>query len=111
VTITVTPDNRIYVASIAMTTATTTRGTTARAVVTIRNVNGSVKSAATVTGRWSGVVTGNASGRTANNGTISFTSARTLTPGTFTFTVTGVTATGNTYDSTLNTPSSNSITR
>ena len=111
VTITVTPDNRIYVASIAMTTATNNRGTTARAVVTIRNVNGTVKSGATVTGRWSGVVTGNASGRTANNGTIGFTSARTRTPGTFTFTVTGVTATGNTYDSTLNTLSSNSITR
>ena len=111
VTITVTPDNRIYVASIAMTTATNNRGTTARAVVTIRNVNGTVKSGATVTGRWSGVVTGNASGRTANNGTIGFTSARTRTPGTFTFTVTGVTATGNTYDPTLNTLSSNSITR
>jgi hypothetical protein len=80
-------------------------------VVTIRNVNGTVTPRATVTGRWSGVVSGNVSGRTATNGTIGFTSARTRTSGTFTFTVTGVTATGNTYDSTLNTPSSNSITR
>jgi hypothetical protein len=66
---------------------------------------------ATVTGRWSGLVGGNVSGTTGGNGVVNFASATTRSSGTFTFTVTGASLANYQYDPSLNTETSDSISR
>jgi PKD repeat protein len=110
-TITVTGDNRIFVSSVNMTLASNKAGTTAKAAVTIKGIDGQVKSGATVSGVWSGVVSGSSSAITASTGTATLTSPRSKRSGTFTFTVTGVTLSGGTYTPSLNTTSSGTVTR
>jgi PKD repeat protein len=66
---------------------------------------------ATVTGTWSGVVSGSASGVTNTSGVTSMKSPRTKTKGTFTFTVTGVAREGYLYTPTSNFESTDSATR
>ena len=111
VTITVTGDNRIFVSSVVMSTSSNKSGTTARASVTVRGVDGQVKSGATVTGTWSGVVSGSSSALTGSTGTATLSSPRSKRSGTITFTVTGVSLSGSTYAPSLNTAVSGSITR
>jgi PKD repeat protein len=111
VTITVTGDNRIYVSSVNMTATSNKAGITAKAAVTIMGIDGQVKSGATVTGTWSGVVSGTASATTGSTGTASLTSPRSKRSGSFTFTVTGVTLSGGTYTPSLNKANSGTITR
>jgi PKD repeat protein len=110
-TITVTSDSRLYVAAITMTLSGNPSGTSSKAVVTVKNIDGTVKSGAVVTGTWSGVVAGNASGTTTSNGTVAFTSQKTKRSGDFTFTVTGISASGCTYDPSLNVKTSITATR
>ncbi|MFN0125620.1 MAG: PKD domain-containing protein [Verrucomicrobiales bacterium] len=110
-TITVTGDNRIFVSSVTMSASSNKGGTTARAAVTIRGVDGLVKSGATVTGTWSGIISGSASATTGSTGVATISSPRSKNSGTFTFTVTNVTASGSTYAPSLNTATSGSITR
>lgn len=85
----------------------------ARAIAAVRVVdgNGQPIAGATVSGRWSGVVSGNASATTGSTGVASFNSPNTRSTGTFTFTVTGITLTGHSYDSAANVETSDSITR
>lgn len=109
VTIIVQSNNVVYVASIAMTLSSTKQGYAATATVTVRNQNGALVSNATVTGQWSGLVSGSASKTTGRNGTAAFTSSRTKSRGTFTFTVTGITFAGSSYAQTLNVETSDSI--
>jgi PKD repeat protein len=101
------------VGDIAMSLSSTSSTARARAyaTVTVLDGNGQPLSGAKVTGRWSGVVSGNVSGTTASNGSIRLQSGTTRSRGTFTFTVTGVTRSGSTYDASLNTETSDSITR
>ena len=71
-------------------------------------------SGATVTGRWSGIVSQtSASVVTGTNGVATFTSptASKTARGTFTFTVTGVTRSGYSYTSASNLETSDSIVR
>ena len=82
----------------------------AAAVVTVRDGNGNLINGATVTGTWSGLVSGNGSA-TTSAGKAGFTSPQSRNRGTFVFTVTGVTLAGTTYNPSLNVETSDSITR
>ncbi len=83
----------------------------ASALVTVRGPNGVTLAGATVTGGWSGIVAGSASASSASNGVASFSSPTTRASGTMVFTVTGITLAGYQYQPTLNTETSDSITR
>jgi PKD repeat protein len=103
------------VGNIAMSLTVASSGTAnAKAAVKVLDKNGLLVSGATVTGRWSGIVsqTG-ASVVTGTNGVATFTSptsSRTAR-GTFTFTVTGVTRSGYSYVPASNLETSDSIVR
>jgi PKD repeat protein len=100
----------VYVASLTITKAKNSKGQTiATAVVTVKDQNGAVKSGATVAGKWTGLTTGNFSGKTNTSGVVSSASAGTTKAGTFTFSVTGITLSGFTYAPVLNTLTTISI--
>lgn len=102
----------LYVSGITMTKKSTNRGTQATAVVTVKDLAGNVRSGATVTGTWGGLTSGNVSAKTGTSGTASFNSAFSkAASGTFTFTVTGITLSGTSYNAALNTVTSASIAR
>lgn len=109
ITITVGDNKYVYVANIAMSVSSSKSGYTATATVTVRNQAGQVVSNASVTGAWSGLVSGTASKTTGRTGTAAFTSAKTKNRGTFIFTVTGITISGSTYNSGSNVETSDSI--
>jgi PKD repeat protein len=87
------------------------RNARASAAVTVRDSNGQPVAGATVSGTWSGIVAGSASVVTGSNGVAVLQSQSTKNRGTFIFTVTGVSLSGYGYDATLNTETSDSITR
>jgi PKD repeat protein len=101
----------VRVDNITLATSSTKRGTKATATVKITDTTGKIISGASVTGVWSGVVSGTTSGATGSTGTVKFTSPTTKTSGTFTFSVTAVSATGYNYDQTQNKETSDSVTR
>jgi PKD repeat protein len=100
------------VADIAM-KLTVNKSRTARADATVKvlDASGSAVPGATITGTWSGIVAGNVSGITASNGVVTLASPNTKASGTFTFTVTGVSLSGYSYNSTLNTETRDAISR
>jgi len=83
----------------------------ATAEVTVRDGNGNAVPGATVTGAWSGVVSGSGSALTGSNGVALFKSARTKASGTFTLTVTGVALSGYQYTPQSNVETGDSATR
>ena len=90
-----------------MTLATNKGGQTqATASVSVKDGNGNSVAGASVAGTWSGAVSGSGSGTTNTSGTASINSSRTKSPGTFMFTVTGVTYNGYTYVPSNNTSGS-----
>jgi len=93
-----------------MTSSSSSTAVSATATVTIMDVAGNPISGATVSATWSGLVSATVSGLTNSSGVVSFNSPSSSSSGTFTFTVTGVTAAGCTYDALLNSKSSASIT-
>jgi PKD repeat protein len=99
----------VRVESIGMRLSVSSLGARAYATVTVTDGNGKLISGAAVKGNWSGVVSGSASGKTTGSGQANIASGRTTTRGTFTFTVTGITLTGYTYDPAQNKASSASI--
>jgi PKD repeat protein len=100
------------VAGVTVTLKTSKSGhAEAVADVLVKDGNGKAVEGATVTGTWSGVVSGSASGITNTTGVTSIKSPRTKTKGTFTFTVTGVVREGYLYTPTSNIESSDSATR
>jgi PKD repeat protein len=99
------------VQSISLTTATNKRGTKATATVKITDTTGKAVPGATVSGTWSGAVSGTASASTDSTGSLKFTSAVSKTGGTFTFTVNGVAAAGYSYDPNQNLETSDSISK
>ncbi len=113
VTITVNPQVTILpmsVGNIAMSLTPQPRGkTSATAVVPVLSSNGNPVPGATVTGSWSGIVSGSVSAVTNSSGTVSFTSSSTKKRGTFTFTVTGISLTGYEYRPDLNEETSDFI--
>jgi len=106
---TATPTNKVYVYDIAMAKAKAGSKNYAKATVWIKNNSGANVSGATVTGQWSGIVSGTSSGTTGTGGTVILTSAKTTAAGTITFCVTNVVASGYTYDPALNVKTCNSI--
>ena len=106
------PPNVLSISGITMSTALSSGKYSAKANVKVVNpTNGALVSGASVKGNWSGVVSATgASATTATTGIATLTSASTATKGTFTFTVTGITLAGYTYDATKNTITAASIT-
>jgi len=86
-------DAYMYVYSIDMALGARGRNILAYATVTIVDSDGNPVSGATVSGSWSGVVSGSASGITGTDGSVTLASPKTKTSGTFTFTVGDVTGT------------------
>jgi PKD repeat protein len=102
----------VSVSDITLTVKTYKNGqANAVAKVSVKDGNGNRVSGLTVTGKWSGIVSGTASATTSSQGAASFTSARVLTSGSFTFSVTGISGTGYTYDASKNVETSDSISR
>ena len=91
----------LHIDSIGLSTKLTAAGSyQCVAKVTVKNFAGGLASGAKVSGKWSGVTTSNTvSATTSTNGIATFTSAKTKAHGTCTFTVSGVTLSGWTYDS------------
>jgi PKD repeat protein len=81
----------------------------ATAAVIITDASGKALRGATVSGTWSGAVSGTGSATTDRNGQAKLTSPSTKSRGTFTFTVTGVSLSGYTYNAAQNKLSSASI--
>ena len=101
-----TPTNVIFVNDISMSITTNKRG---RAIITVYGNNGSPRSDVTVTGNWSGLASGTATGVTNRSGKVTFTSTTNKKSGTFTFTVTNLSTSGYTYNPSLNVVTSGSI--
>jgi len=101
------------VANIAMSLSSSRSRTNALASVTVRDGSNNPVPGAQVTGTWSGVVSGNATVTTNSSGAADFRSAsvKATTGSTFTFTVTGITLSGYTYDAASNVETRDSITR
>lgn len=103
---------KMYASAIAMSLSVPNRQQVyATAKVTVKDVNGNVVPNATVAGAWSGIVSGGRSAITNASGVATITSPQTKKAGTYKFTITGITAPNFTYDASLNTMTSNSITR
>ncbi|MBL8484974.1 MAG: PKD domain-containing protein [Rhodocyclaceae bacterium] len=112
VTVTATaPPPALHVKSITITLATNAKkGGQATAKVSVVDAKGVAVGSATVSGTWSGVVSGSSSALTNSSGVASSASAWTKTRGTLTYTVTGIARSGYVYDSTQNAATSVSIT-
>ena len=83
----------------------------ARATIWIKDINDFDVNGATVTGDWSGATSETGvQGDTGTDGKVTLESKSVKGGGTFTFTVTDVSATGYTYNELLNNMDSNSIT-
>jgi hypothetical protein len=95
---TVTP--QVGASSVTVTLAKSGRNYTATAKVTVKNdATGAVMPNAVVTGNWTGPDNQSASGTTNSSGVATIKSAaEPSNGGTFTFTVTGITATGYAWD-------------
>ncbi|MFA5904999.1 MAG: PKD domain-containing protein [Desulfobacula sp.] len=81
----------------------------AKVQVTVVDINSNPIQGITVSGAWSGLISGGVSGITGSDGTVIFTSKKTSKKGTITFTVNNAAISGYTYDKTLNIISSVSI--
>mgnify|MGYP000017528900 CR=1 FL=1 len=99
----------LHVEAIGMSLSIKRNGTRATATVTITDASGKALSGATVSGSWSGVVSGTSSTTTGATGKAKLSSPFTKSRGTFTFTVTGVSLSGYTYDAAQNKLGSASI--
>lgn len=98
------------VASITMSNLSTKRVRRAGALVRVLDTTGKPVANATVSGAWSGVVTGTATVSTDSQGFASFTSPNSKKSGTYVFTVRSISSTGYVYDANGNAMTSNSIT-
>jgi hypothetical protein len=103
----------MHVAAIDMARTVNRNGVAqAQAGVKVVDAAGLPVAGASVSGRWSGLVSGSSTLTTGSDGYARFASSNTrATTGTFTFTVTGVTRTNATYQSAANVETSDSIAR
>jgi PKD repeat protein len=100
---------KIYVSNIQLVNTSKRANRSASASVTVRDSNGAVVPGAVVSGSWSGLVSGNATVTTGTNGVATFRSPVAKRGGTIFFTVNGITASGSSYDATLNAETTDSI--
>lgn len=99
----------VRVEKIAMSLSVKRSGTRATASVTVTDAGGKVIPGATVSGSWSGVVSGNSSATTNTSGLARLISPSTKSRGTFTFSVTGISLSGSSYEAAQNKQGSASI--
>jgi hypothetical protein len=92
----------MYVFDIALSISYKGANAAAQADVSIIDADGDPVANATVTGRWSGLVSSTATGTTDSNGSVSLTSLNAKKSGTITFTVLDVSVDGYTYDESAN---------
>jgi hypothetical protein len=105
-----TGSNEIYVYDITMGFGTAPGSKYfGRATVWIKSTSGENISGATVSGDWSGAVSGSSMGSTGADGKVTLESSTVKNGGTFTFTVTGVLKTDYTYNPSLNVEDSDTI--
>ncbi len=103
---------KIFVDSMIISLLSSRNGQTyAQAKVTVKDVNGNPISGATVSGNWSGLVVGAASGVTNASGVASVDSPATKKAGTFKYSVSGIAAPGYSYDASLNLMTTNAATK
>ncbi|MES2318747.1 MAG: PKD domain-containing protein [Pseudomonadota bacterium] len=102
---------RIFADAIAMALVTSRNGSFAQAMVTVRDSAGNLVPGVTVTGAWSGVVSGTRTALSNAAGVATSSSSTTRKSGSFKYTITGMTAPGYAYDATLNRMTSNAVTR
>lgn len=100
----------VYVANLTIIKTKGSKGTFATASITVRDHTGALKANATVNGKWTGLTTSTGGVKTNSSGVAISKSATTKLPGTFTYTITGITLSGHTYDPTKNLLSTISIT-
>lgn len=100
----------VRVDNITLVASTSKRGTKVSATVLVTDGNGKPVSGAQVSGSWSGLLSGTASATSDRNGLAKFTSPTTKSKGTLTFTVTGISASGYSYDEAQNQETSDAIT-
>jgi hypothetical protein len=104
------PGGKVFVNDIAMSWIKSGTKYYAKATVWIKNDTGGDVSGATVTGAWTGAVSGNSSGTTGTDGKVTLQSPGTKTGGVFNFCVTNVVASGYIYDSSMNLETCDTIT-
>jgi PKD repeat protein len=97
--------------AMSLTFSTRNRSSRATASVLVRDGNGQPVPGATVTGNWSGIVSGGVSGVSGGNGVAVLNSPSTRQAGTFVFKVTGISLSGYNYEPAANVETSDSITR
>ena len=98
----------LHVETISMKLSLKSASARATATITITDASGKALNGVTVTGSWSGVVSGTGTATTSTKGA-RFVSPTTTTRGTLTFTVTGATLSGYIYNAAQNKQSSASI--
>jgi PKD repeat protein len=99
----------IYIGAFTLTSSSSSIAVSASGAITIKDLAGNAITGATVNGSWTGIVSGTASGSTNASGIVTLASPQSSSSGTFTFTVTGVSASGYTYNSALNVKTGASI--
>jgi PKD repeat protein len=104
-----TSNTSIFVKDISMSLLSNGRNTSARAVITVYDSNGAPRPNVSVTGSWSGLTGGSFTGTTNFSGQLTVNSASTKNRGTFTVTVSNLSASGSTYNPSLNVETSDSI--
>jgi PKD repeat protein len=100
----------IFVSDISVSVVPSGRNFAGRAVITVLDAGGAVRSGVTVSARWSGLTTDTDTGVTDANGQVVFLSNNTKKRGTFTITVTNLAAAGFTYNPNRNVETSDSAT-
>ena len=101
----------IFVSDISMSVVQSNgRNYAGRAVIKVRDANGAVRPGVTVSAGWSGLTNDTDTGVTDANGQVVFLSNNTKKRGTFTVTVTNLSAAGFTYNPSRNVETSDSVT-
>lgn len=104
------PAKILRVASITLSTTTSSKGRSVLAMVRVTDANGVGQSGVTVSGNFSGLVTKSVSGRTDTQGSVVLTAPATKLSGVVTFRVNGLDKRGYTYTPSLNSVTQQSIT-
>ena len=102
ITVTADPPQMVYVEDLSIEMALANGGSVAKVTIWLLDVNGNSVSNATVAGQWSGLVSGEVSATTDQNGSVTITSKKTRKTGSITFSILDVAAVGYTYDEAYN---------
>ena len=104
------PIKKVYVASINLSLVSSRKNKSATAAVTVKDANGAIVPGVSVRGSWTGVYSASQTATTNSTGTASFATGNLRRSGLLTFTVTGISGSGISYDSALNLETADVIT-